>query len=290
MTPDGPFINCEMAAIADLYEQYPLDRQSWLRVFDYTTRQGLRLQERVSAGCYVSIMGHSDALGGDYPEVPSSFFRNRCLVAVLPEDYRDHVVLPAGGRLQAIQLYFPLSDHNMSRLCQSASSPGLERFRELSAGWLTPLTGALAGAAEAIWQCPLRGEARHLWMKAKALEILALLMADPGEPALVDRACGLIRQDLSQTWSITALARALGTNDCYLKQAFRSELGLGVAAWTQQQRMQRARRELTHTDCTITDLALSLGYRHSGHFARVFRRHTGLSPSHYRQHRQSGHR
>lgn len=96
MTPDGPFINCEMAAISDLYEQYPLDRQSWLRVFDYTTQQGLRLQERVPAGCYVSIMGHSDALGGDYPEVPSSFYRNRCLVAVLPEDYLDHVVLPAG--------------------------------------------------------------------------------------------------------------------------------------------------------------------------------------------------
>lgn len=134
----------------------------------------------------------------------------------------------------------------------------------------------------------MRGEARQLWMKAKALEILALLVAGPSEPALVDRACGLIRQDLSENWSITSLARALGTNDCYLKQAFRSELGLGVAAWARQQRMQRARRELANTDVTITDLALTLGYRHSGHFARVFRCHVGLSPSHYRKLWQTG--
>jgi len=34
---------------------------------------------------------------------------------------------------------------------------------------------------------------------------------------------------------------------------------------------------------TITSIALTWGFNQSAHFSRVFREHTGLSPSDYRQ-------
>jgi AraC family transcriptional regulator len=46
--------------------------------------------------------------------------------------------------------------------------------------------------------------------------------------------------------------------------------------------MNAARRLLRETKRSVVDLALDIGYARPGHFAQLFRRETGLSPSDYR--------
>jgi AraC family transcriptional regulator len=49
--------------------------------------------------------------------------------------------------------------------------------------------------------------------------------------------------------------------------------------------MNEARRLLRETKMGIVDVALEVGYANPSHFARLFRRETGLSPSDYRRQR-----
>ena len=44
----------------------------------------------------------------------------------------------------------------------------------------------------------------------------------------------------------------------------------------------RASRELTDTDAPVAEIALRMGFFDQSHFARVFRVHTGLTPTEFR--------
>ncbi|MDT4852528.1 Helix-turn-helix domain protein [compost metagenome] len=58
-----------------------------------------------------------------------------------------------------------------------------------------------------------------------------------------------------------------------------------LAHYIQRQRIQACMRELAHpvrAQRTITDIAFSWGFNNGAHFSRVFREHTGLSPSDFR--------
>jgi AraC-like DNA-binding protein len=52
-----------------------------------------------------------------------------------------------------------------------------------------------------------------------------------------------------------------------------------------QLRMEEARRLLRETKTSVIDVALEVGYTDPSHFARLFRRETGLPPSEYRRKR-----
>jgi AraC-like DNA-binding protein len=52
-----------------------------------------------------------------------------------------------------------------------------------------------------------------------------------------------------------------------------------------ERRIQRAQQLLVSQSLAIGDLALQVGFLSPSHFARIFRRHVGLSPSEYRQSR-----
>jgi AraC family transcriptional regulator len=49
--------------------------------------------------------------------------------------------------------------------------------------------------------------------------------------------------------------------------------------------MEEARRLLRETKMNVVDVALEVGYTNPSHFAQLFRRETGLSPSDYRRQR-----
>jgi AraC family transcriptional regulator len=50
-------------------------------------------------------------------------------------------------------------------------------------------------------------------------------------------------------------------------------------------RMNEARRLLRETKKSVADVAVEVGYANPSHFARLFRRETGLSPTVYRRQR-----
>jgi AraC family transcriptional regulator len=50
-----------------------------------------------------------------------------------------------------------------------------------------------------------------------------------------------------------------------------------------QQRLDRAKQLLRLPEFTVTRIALECGFANQSHFAKYFRRYTGVSPTQFRQ-------
>jgi len=70
-------------------------------------------------------------------------------------------------------------------------------------------------------------------------------------------------------------------------QGIAQGIAVGVAAgcYHMNLRMDAAKRLLCETKRSMVAVALDVGYANPSHFAQLFRRETGLSPSDYRRQR-----
>jgi len=103
--------------------------------------------------------------------------------------------------------------------------------------------------------------------------------------ALRDRIRAYVQQHLRDpALNIDAIARALNCSRRHLYNAFGGE-GESIAAYIQRLRLEACVRDLQQAGPharPITDIALSWGFGNPSHFSRVFRDHTGKSPSEFR--------
>jgi AraC family L-rhamnose operon transcriptional activator RhaR/AraC family L-rhamnose operon regulatory protein RhaS len=65
-------------------------------------------------------------------------------------------------------------------------------------------------------------------------------------------------------------------------RVFQSATGASPLAWVIEQRINRARHLLRHTDRRITEIAFDVGFNDSNYFTRQFGKITGFSPRDYR--------
>ena len=85
--------------------------------------------------------------------------------------------------------------------------------------------------------------------------------------------------------SVEQIATALNCSKRHLYNAFAEEAH-PLASYIQHQRLDACLRELQQVGPAgrpITEIALHWGFNSPSHFSRVFREHTGLSPSEFRQ-------
>jgi AraC family transcriptional regulator len=55
-----------------------------------------------------------------------------------------------------------------------------------------------------------------------------------------------------------------------------------VGEYVRGVRIDRAAHQLAETDLSLAEIALGAGFSDQSHFSNLFRRHTGLSPSRFR--------
>jgi AraC-like DNA-binding protein len=103
--------------------------------------------------------------------------------------------------------------------------------------------------------------------------------------ALRDRIRTYVQQHLRDpALSVDAVARALNCSRRHLYNAFAGE-GESIAAYIQRLRLQACIRDLQQAGPhgrPITEIAFSWGFGNLSHFSRVFRDHTGKSPTEFR--------
>lgn len=108
--------------------------------------------------------------------------------------------------------------------------------------------------------------------------------------ALKDRIRGYVALHLRDpALTVDQIAVALNCSKRHLYNAFAEE-DQTLANYIQHLRLEACLRELLHPMAQtrpITEIALSWGFNNSSHFSRVFREHTGLSPSEFRQQGQA---
>lgn len=81
--------------------------------------------------------------------------------------------------------------------------------------------------------------------------------------------------------SMRSLLEQLGRSYEHLCRLFRARYGIPPLKYVHAQRIARAKLLLRDTGLSIAEVARHLGFRDAAYFSRVFRKMTGLSPSHF---------
>jgi AraC family transcriptional regulator len=92
-------------------------------------------------------------------------------------------------------------------------------------------------------------------------------------------------EHMAEDFNLDQLAAQAGVSKFYFTRLFKGALGVSPSHYLLTLRMNEARRLLRETKRSVVEIALDVGYANPSHFARFFRRETGLSPSDYRQQR-----
>jgi AraC-like DNA-binding protein len=96
-------------------------------------------------------------------------------------------------------------------------------------------------------------------------------------------AAEIISADLEHPPSIAMLAAEVGLGLTRFHQLFKGVIGMTPHDYLLRQRLAAARIALGNNRESITRLAIRLGFSSSQHFATVFRKHNGMTPSAYRK-------
>jgi AraC-like DNA-binding protein len=85
-----------------------------------------------------------------------------------------------------------------------------------------------------------------------------------------------------QALSRERMETSLGKTYEYICQVFKKHSGMNITAYMHQLRMQRAKYLFDNTPRTIAEIALEVGYQDAFYFTRIFKKHEGVTPTHYR--------
>jgi AraC-like DNA-binding protein len=135
-------------------------------------------------------------------------------------------------------------------------------------------------------------EVRDLYLRAKAMEALALTFATVEDTASAARITGnrvgarlvqarrLIEAHFDRPWTIERLAKAVGLNERELKSGFRVMVGRSIHAHLRDVRIEAAAAMLREGR-SVTDAALAAGFGNLSHFSKTFREAKGVVPRDY---------
>jgi AraC-like DNA-binding protein len=120
-------------------------------------------------------------------------------------------------------------------------------------------------------------------------EVHRVLLSGGKAPALKNEgderiapALSLIRDPDDWKLPVSRLAKACGMSRATFAEVFRQTSGETPRAFTNRARIARACRLLRGTDLSVTAIAERLGFSSTQYFASAFRKHTGRTPSAYR--------
>ena len=99
---------------------------------------------------------------------------------------------------------------------------------------------------------------------------------------LVRSAEVLIREHYMDKFSLKLLSDALHVDKSYLLRTFHERTGLTLLEYHNQIRIEAAQELLMQPEIPVSSIAHRTGFVSASHFSQVFRRHTGQTPSEYR--------
>lgn len=92
-----------------------------------------------------------------------------------------------------------------------------------------------------------------------------------------------IQTHYADKFSLSALAEAMHVDKAYLARSFKSVKGVTPLEYCNHVRCENAMELLTHPEMSISYIAATVGYVSASHFAQVFRKASGCTPSEYRE-------
>ncbi len=160
------------------------------------------------------------------------------------------------------------------------------------------LTPSMRVILQQLFACPYQGAARRIFIEGKAMELIACKLDQirptgktfkkdvtvrSNDADRIHFAGELLSKNLSSPPDVMELAKTIGVSRTKLYHGFNQLFGMSPMEYLRIKRIEKARRMVENQDLSMTQIAYSLGYSSSSHFAKAFRDFFGMPPSHYRQ-------
>ncbi|MBP0033538.1 MAG: helix-turn-helix transcriptional regulator [Roseofilum sp. Belize BBD 4] len=178
-----------------------------------------------------------------------------------------------------------------------AIEPSAETFFHTS-----PTSPTMQIALHQLLHCPYEGLTGQIYIESKALELVALKLAQidestklrpknsPLQPRDLDcihHAKEILIDNIESPPSLLELARKAGINDYKLKIGFREVFGTTVFGYLRNQRMEWARKLLLEQQMNVSEVAQAVGYASLSRFSTAFKDYFGTTPKTYQKNSQS---
>lgn len=121
-------------------------------------------------------------------------------------------------------------------------------------------------------------EAATLSLTAQLLKLCLHDKPQPKHRRQIDEVVDIIHAEFATPLTIAGLARRAGINECHLKQYFKAQTGETIGEHIRRLRLDLAMDMLTLKHQSIGETMHFVGYKHAGHFNRVFTQRFGISP------------
>lgn len=99
----------------------------------------------------------------------------------------------------------------------------------------------------------------------------------------IARALAAIHARPERDWTVDSLAREAGLSRSRFAELFTARLGMPVARYVAEWRLQKARRLLSDTRLSVAEIAHRVGYESLPSFTRRFTRQFGVGPGRFRR-------
>ena len=96
-----------------------------------------------------------------------------------------------------------------------------------------------------------------------------------------------IHDHLDTSLTISQLAKIANLNPTYFSNLFAKLFGTSPLQYINKRRIEKAQQLLLGTDETLFEISQQIGITDEYYFSRLFKKHIGLSPDHYRKQEQS---
>lgn len=100
-----------------------------------------------------------------------------------------------------------------------------------------------------------------------------------------ERYCRIIKyiNDNKQTVTLSVLAENFGLSEGYMSRYIRREAGMPFNVLLKRMRIEEAAVMLKNSECSIEDVAYTVGYSDVSRFYRNFKERYGVTPAHFRK-------
>lgn len=107
-------------------------------------------------------------------------------------------------------------------------------------------------------------------------------------PRWLERAREKLHDSFDEATSLQTIAESAGVHPVYLARQFRRFYHTSVGDYVRQLRIEKASRQLSNTNLTISEIALAAGFYDQSHFSNVFKKQTGFTPAEFRVNHRAG--
>ncbi|MEL6637777.1 MAG: AraC family transcriptional regulator [Bacteroidota bacterium] len=153
-----------------------------------------------------------------------------------------------------------------------------------------PITPEMYGVIQRIINCNRTGQFKKMLIESHVIELLMLQLEQISEsphcPVTITKqnqekiyaVKELLEKGLDQPFTLSTLAREVGTNDFTLKKGFKELFGVTVFGYWNQLKMTEAHKLLMEGTFTVSEIGTRVGFSNSQSFGTAFKRHFGYTP------------